>query len=94
VVEKVSDALGVDCGCEKRKQWLNERFRYRDVECMTAQQADNWPESLAKKKRLTHADIFKHKLQKPCTCSPSEWKRMINDIEELYQAYKADHATT
>lgn len=104
MVEKVSEALGVDCGCEKRKNWLNERFRYRNIECMTPQQAENWPESLVNKRKLTHADmdfiahyhadLFKHKLQKPCTCSPSEWQRMINDIDEMYQAYKADNATT
>ena len=104
MVEQVSSALGVDCGCENRKNWLNERFRYRNVECMTDEQAANWPESMVSKRRLTnadmtfvaefHAEVFKHKVQKPCTCSPSEWKRMINDIDELYQAYKEDHATT
>ena len=26
LVDKVSDALGVDCGCEARKEWLNERY--------------------------------------------------------------------
>lgn len=101
VVDKVSDALGVDCGCEKRKDWLNKRFRYRDVECLTKEQADRWNGRTFKGHTLTHsqrmfvaefhAEVFKHPLQTPCTCSPAEWKRMINDCTEMYDAYIADN---
>lgn len=104
VVDKVSDTLGVDCGCEKRKEWLNERFRYRNVECMTAEQADKWSKNTIVGNKISHsqrtlvaelhAEIFNHPVETPCTCSPSEWRRLINDIEDLYKAYLDDHANT
>lgn len=30
IVEKVSDAVGKDCGCSKRKDALNRMFPYQD----------------------------------------------------------------
>ena len=30
VVDWVSSATGVDCGCEERKEWLNETFSYKE----------------------------------------------------------------
>ena len=30
VVEWVSDATGTDCGCEERKEWLNEVWSYKE----------------------------------------------------------------
>ena len=104
VVDKVSEALGVDCGCENRKQWLNDRFTYRNVECMTAKQAQMWKDNRIVRGKISHAqrtivaelhaDIFKHPVEMPCTCSPKEWMRLINDIEDLYNAYLEDNATT
>jgi hypothetical protein len=28
VVEKISEATGRDCGCDKRKEYLNKKFPY------------------------------------------------------------------
>ena len=30
VVDWVSDATGIDCGCEERKEWLNEAIPYKE----------------------------------------------------------------
>ena len=30
VVEWISDATDTDCGCEERKEWLNETFPYKE----------------------------------------------------------------
>ena len=30
VVEWVSDATGTDCGCEERKEWLNDVWSYKE----------------------------------------------------------------
>ena len=102
VVEKVSEALGVDCGCESRKNWLNERFRYKDVECMTRDQALRWETINVDPMRLTHkqrkevsqfhAEVFKKKAEMPCTCAPSEWARLVHEIDELYKAYLVDQS--
>lgn len=101
VVDKVSEALGVDCGCESRKQWLNERFRYKNVQCMTDEQAAKVNTQWFSGSKLgasqqtaiaeLHAEVFNHKYYKPCTCSPSEWMRWINEIQDLYESYKADN---
>jgi len=101
-VEVVSEALGVDCGCESRKNWLNERFRYKDVECMTRDQALRWETINVDPMRLTHkqrkevsqfhAEVFKKKAEMPCTCAPSEWARLVHEIDELYKAYLVDQS--
>ena len=31
-----------------------------------------------------HAEYFKHKFYKPCTCSPKTIKRWINDLTNIY----------
>lgn len=71
---------------------------------MTDDQAAKWKENNIKGNKITHAqrymvanlhaEVFNHPVEMPCTCSPSEWRRLINDIEDLYQAYLADHANT
>ena len=35
VVDKVSEATGIDCGCDERKKLLNKWFPYRSKECLT-----------------------------------------------------------
>jgi hypothetical protein len=37
-VDWFSEATGIDCGCEARKQKLNEIFRYRKPECLTKEE--------------------------------------------------------
>jgi hypothetical protein len=101
-VEVVSEALGVDCGCESRKNWLNERFRYKNIECMTRDQALRWETINVDPMRLTHkqrkevsefhAEVFKKKPEMPCTCAPSEWARLVHEIDELYKAYLVDQS--
>jgi hypothetical protein len=101
VVDKVSTALGVDCGCESRKEWLNERFRYKNIQCLTDDQAARVDTSWFEGSKLDgdsqtaiarlHAEVFNHKYHKPCTCSPREWMRWINEIKEMYESYKADN---
>lgn len=38
VVDKVAETLGVDCGCEERKERLNKLFPYRKTECATPEE--------------------------------------------------------
>jgi hypothetical protein len=37
-VDWFSEATGVDCGCDARKEKLNKLFRYRKPECLTQQE--------------------------------------------------------
>jgi hypothetical protein len=69
---------------------------------MTSDQALRWeaiqvdPMRLSHKQRKEvsefHAEVFKKKPEMPCTCAPSEWARLVNEIDELYQAYLADQS--
>ena len=34
VVKAFTDATGIDCGCDKRKETLNKLFRYSQPECL------------------------------------------------------------
>jgi len=47
-VDYVFDKLGVDCGCEARKEKLNKLFPYKKPECLNAEEYE------------TLKDIFKH----------------------------------
>jgi hypothetical protein len=39
-VDWFSEATGIDCGCDARKEKLNKIFRYRKPECLTKEEYD------------------------------------------------------
>jgi hypothetical protein len=41
-VDWFSEATGVDCGCDARKEKLNKLFRYRKPECLTRGVRVHW----------------------------------------------------
>lgn len=95
-VEWFSEATGVDCGCEARKQKLNRIFPINNPECLTKQEYDQLGPILSKseyshQERDTiakiHARTFRHKYAMPCTCSPKIWNKWIGNLRDLYQAY-------
>lgn len=104
-VDWFSEKTGVDCGCEKRKEKLNELFRYkRNVACMNKEQFDRWS-SLKKKykgkitqiksedKELIssiHAELFNHKRSVPCSSCPGVWTSWIDEIEKVYSKYEEE----
>ena len=100
-VEWFSDTTGVDCGCDARKAKLNELFPYKSqVLCLEKEEhatleeffktfdrrevKEKWQEPLSR----IHARIFQHKYYIPCTCSPKEWNRVIQDLKKLYKEYE------
>jgi hypothetical protein len=97
VVEVFSEATGLDCGCDARKEKLNKIFPYRKIECLT----DNDYNALGiilKQNQLTAADqlivsdiyfnVFKHRLQLS-NCS-SCWKGKVDELKRVYDEYKLD----
>ena len=40
VVDAFSEATGIDCGCDARKEKLNKLFRYKKPECLTKEEYD------------------------------------------------------
>jgi hypothetical protein len=102
-VKLFSDATGLDCGCDARKEKLNQMFPYRQpTECMSKDQFDLYEGVRGIKKSQPrqyvaqvypvlaklHSSLFNHRYNEPCTCSPKEWDQYRADIEKLYQHYK------
>ena len=101
VVEKFSEATGTDCGCDARKETLNHLFPYKiTVECLEESEyntldqffstfdgreiKEEYQEPLSR----IHARVFSHKFGIPCSCSPKEWNRYIQDLKKLYKEYE------
>jgi len=100
-IEKVVKFIsGEDCGCEERKEKLNNLFRYKKPLCLTEDEY-NWfsyfksvnnttmtPEE-ANKIAVIWSRIFQAKnLYKPCSCNPREWQKMINEITIVFNTYE------
>lgn len=101
LVDWFSEATGVDCGCEARKQKLNQLLSYSRIECLTKDEYE-WlsnlfslkPRSLSVAQQdviaRTHARVFNHTLHKPCNCSPREWQRYVDDLRKVWSEYNAE----
>lgn len=102
-VDWFSETTGIDCGCDARKEKLNKMFPKRSKTlCLEAGEYETlnqffsqfdgrkideqYQEPLAR----IHARVFTHKFAVPCSCSPKEWKALINDLKGVYTAYERD----
>ena len=104
-VEKITKATGIkkavkflageDCGCDERKEKLNEMFRYRKPECLTESEFDLIKTAVdTKKNKFTpneqeeykniYERIFKVKVEcTPCSFAKVVWK----DLLQVYNQY-------
>jgi len=104
-VEKITKATGIkkavkflageDCGCNERKEKLNEIFRYRKPECLSESEFDLIKMAVdTKKNKFTPEEqelfkniyerIFKVKVEcTPCSFAKVIWK----DLTEVYNQY-------
>ena len=104
-VENVLEATGIaavvkfiageDCGCNERKEKLNQRFPY--FNCLTQDEYNYLTEmDINKKYSLTPTEqatilsmyqrVF-NKRKSPTTC-PSCWIEIMNDLKEVYNSYE------
>lgn len=96
-----TEATGLNCGCDARKEKLNKLFPYKSrVQCLEQSEhetlttffaafdgreiKEEWQEPLSR----IHARIFEHKFYIPCSCSPKEWNRVIQDLKKVYKEYE------
>jgi len=104
-VEKITKATGIkkavkflageDCGCDERKEKLNEMFRYRKPECLTESEFDLIKTAVdTNKNKFTpneqeeykniYERIFKVKVEcTPCSFAKVVWK----DLLAVYNQY-------
>jgi hypothetical protein len=104
-VENVLEATGIaavvkfiagdDCGCNERKEKLNQRFPY--LNCLTEQEYNYLTEldinnkySLTPTEQKQILDIYQrvfNKRKSPTTCS-SCWVQIMNDLKAVYATYE------
>lgn len=93
-VDWFSEATGVDCGCDARKEKLNKIWRYRKPECLTKDEYD-FIGTIKGRNVITAAQqtevnkiynrVFKDNVQ-PTNCG-SCLRGRVQELETLYNAY-------
>lgn len=95
--------LGEDCGCEERKQKLNELWRYTKPECLTEDEYKYLDDFFTNLKSSVSPNqqrellkiynrVFKQRMQ-PTSCG-SCVREIVNKLNKLYAIYKEENATT
>ncbi|MEM1337276.1 MAG: hypothetical protein AAGF96_05975 [Bacteroidota bacterium] len=98
----VKAIAGEDCGCQKRKEWLNNlHFDYFNTKksCMTEEQFKAWEEFKKAKHKKLDQDLQTFVLEmynsvlsvnvKGCrSCSGAVWKGYIQRIDLVYESMK------
>jgi len=107
-LEKVIKATGLqifvegkDCGCEARKEKLNQLFPYRfKARCLTEQEYNDWKQFTAIKTVTLnsvqvkfvcelYASVFNRQVWYPCSsCSPKRLINMIDKLDLVYGSYE------
>ena len=93
-VDWFSEATGVDCGCDARKEKLNKLFRYRKPECLTKEEYE-FIGKMVGRNTVTAIEqtevnkiynrVFKDSV-KPTSCGSCLRGRVL-ELESLYNAY-------
>ena len=89
--------LGEDCGCEERKQKLNDLWRYTKPECLTEDEYKYLDEFFTNLKSSVSPNqqrellkiynrVFKQRMQ-PTSCG-SCVREIVNKLNKLYAIYK------
>lgn len=93
--------LGEDCGCEERKQKLNELFRYKKPECLTEDEylildtffkrgRNSVSPSEQRELLKIYNRVLKEKMQ-PTSCG-SCLREVVNKLNSLYAIYKEENS--
>jgi len=80
--------LGEDCGCEERKQKLNELWRYKKPECLTEDEY-NFLDPSEQREILKIYNRVLHEKQQPTQCG-SCLREIVNKLNTLYAVYKEE----
>lgn len=96
-VEKLAKAIGWDCGCDARKEKLNQLFPYRKINCLNEEDyaylkewfsVDRYQISILEQRKLTeiYSNVFEINLEQ--TSCDSCWRDYISQIRKVYLEYK------
>ena len=91
--------MGEDCGCEERKQKLNDLWRYKKPECLTEDEYtyldtffNRGTSSVKPSEQRELLKIYNrvlHEKQQPTSCG-SCLRDIVNKLNQLYAIYKAE----
>jgi hypothetical protein len=92
--------LGEDCGCEARRQKLNDLWRYSKPECLTEDEYNYLNDFFSSFKNAVSPNqqrdllkiynrVFKQRMQ-PTSCG-SCVREMVNKLNKLYAIYKEEN---
>jgi len=92
---------GEDCGCDKRKEKLNELFPYRfKARCLTELEYNGWRDfKEVRTLKISwaqivyvcdlYASVFSRQTWYPCSgCSPKPLINMIDKLDKVFDAYE------
>jgi len=104
-VEKITKATGIkkavkflageDCGCDERKEKLNELFRYKKPECFTESEFDLIKMAVDTKKNKfnpeeqeTYKNIYERIFKVKVECTPCSFAKVVwKDLLSVYNQY-------
>lgn len=91
--------MGEDCGCDARKEKLNELWRYKQPECLTESEYDylhtfynRGRNSVTPNEQREILKIYNrvlHEKMQPTSCG-SCLREIVNKLEKLYTIYKEE----
>ena len=106
-IEKITTATGIkkavkflageDCGCDERKNKLNEIFRYEKPECLNEDEFNYLADTFSSRKTTIKSEeqnemlkiynrVFKQNAQ-PTSCSPCFVSGVYKKLETIYNKY-------
>ena len=104
-VEAISKTLGIECGCEERKEILNKLFSgsRKVINCINREEYNLISETIqaaetrnaaypAEQKIMAeqYAKIFGTKYELWCNHCPNVWNTKIKEIKKVLKAYEND----
>jgi hypothetical protein len=97
VVEMFSEATGIDCGCDERKEKLNNLFPYnRNINCLNESDYNKLTKYLSAQQTTLNAieqqevsdiyfNVFNYRLQ--ISSCASCWKGKLDELRRVYNEY-------
>ena len=95
----IFNKLGVDCGCDKRKEKLNKLFPYKKPECLTEEEYmvlkgffKRVKNNISASEQTALLDIYNRVFKQnrqPSTCG-SCVKELVNDMKTLFKEYEQE----
>ena len=94
-VDTVFQKLEKSCGCEERKEKLNQVFRYKKPECLTEQEFDLIKMAVDTKKNKftpdeqeTYKTIYERIFKTKVECTPCGFAKVVwKDLQAVYNQY-------